>query len=247
MADTNFPTPPYVPYQTFKTFIINLDQSGVVPTKIDRRVLSTFSGSAQAALIPGLKFLGLIDDEAATTERLKRLVAARAQGDDAWKQDLKELLSSCFGEIIGDLDLSSGTYGELVEAFRTRAGTSASVVTKNVRFYLQAMEDAGWTYSPHMKAKRSPSSSTGGNRQPRKRTRTPRRPETPTDGSAGAGTPGRERTGHGRLPEGFARQDIPTIEGAYIVYPVAMSESQFKLFEAALQFMRAVTQKGEQQ
>ena len=72
-------TPPYTSYRTFKTFIEDLHEHGV-PSRIDRSVLTRFSGIVGTQLMHALRFLGLIEDDGRPTERLKGLVKAHGDG-----------------------------------------------------------------------------------------------------------------------------------------------------------------------
>src|SRR6266478_5192805 len=53
------PTPPYLPFRTFKSYIESLSSSGI-PAKIDRTVLRSRSGSEQTMILASLRYLGLI-------------------------------------------------------------------------------------------------------------------------------------------------------------------------------------------
>src|SRR6516164_10608265 len=82
-------TPPYTSYRTFKTFIEDLHEHGV-PSRVDRSVLTRFSGVVGAQLMHALRFLGLIEDDGRPTQRLNELVNAHGAGD--WPVKLLELL-----------------------------------------------------------------------------------------------------------------------------------------------------------
>ena len=66
-------TPPYTSYRTFRTFIDDLREHGV-PSRIDRSVLTRFSGVVGSQLMHALRFLGLIEDDGRPTPRLRELV-----------------------------------------------------------------------------------------------------------------------------------------------------------------------------
>ena len=55
-------TPPYTSYRTFKTFIQDLHEHGV-PSRIDRSVLTHFSGVVGTQLMHALRFLGLVEEQ----------------------------------------------------------------------------------------------------------------------------------------------------------------------------------------
>src|SRR4051812_12219074 len=58
-------TPIYVSWSTFATFLDWVAAMAVIPHQIDRSVwASKFSGAVGAQLMPGLRFLGLLDGEA---------------------------------------------------------------------------------------------------------------------------------------------------------------------------------------
>jgi hypothetical protein len=82
-------TPPYTSYRTFKTFIQDLQEHGV-PSRIDRSVLTRFSGVVGTQLMHALRFLGLIEDHGCPTQRLKELV--NAHGSANWSEKFLELL-----------------------------------------------------------------------------------------------------------------------------------------------------------
>ena len=88
-------TPPYTSYRTFKTFIEDLHEHGV-PSRIDRSVLTRFSGVVGTQLMHALRFLGLIADHGRPTQRLTELVNAHAAGN--WPEKLLELLRQEYAE-----------------------------------------------------------------------------------------------------------------------------------------------------
>ena len=68
-------TPPYTSYRTFRTFIDDLHEHGI-PSRIDRSVLTRFSGVVGTQLMHALRFLGLIEDDGRPTQHLRELVSA---------------------------------------------------------------------------------------------------------------------------------------------------------------------------
>ena len=74
-------TPPYTSYRTFKTFIEDLHQHGV-PSRIDRSVLTRFSGVVGTQLMRALRFLGLIEEEGRPT------AAPQGASERAWHGEL---------------------------------------------------------------------------------------------------------------------------------------------------------------
>ena len=141
-------TPPYVVYASFKSFINGLRKS-TVPSRIDRTVMSNYSGSTQYALQPALQWLGLIDTEGTPSGLLKQLAKAN---DGDFGDLLAPMVREKYGFLFsGDLDLESASSGQVEEAFKNQ-GISGSTVTKCITFFLQIAKDSKIAVSPHVKA-----------------------------------------------------------------------------------------------
>jgi hypothetical protein len=149
-------TPPYTSYRTFKTFIEDLRENGV-PSRIDRSVLSRFSGVVGSQLTHALRFLGLIEGQGRPTERLRALV--NAQGAGRWAEALSELLRQEYAPIFA-IDLEAATPSHFNEAFRKSFPAADAVVQKCVTFFLYAANDAGVTNSGRVMKGRKPRSLT---------------------------------------------------------------------------------------
>ena len=109
-------TPPYTSYRTFKTFIEDLHEHGV-PSRIDRSVLTRFSGVVGTQLMHALRFLGLIEDDGRPT------AAPQGAGESArrtghWPETLLELLGDEYAPMFA-IDLETATPSHFNEAFRT--------------------------------------------------------------------------------------------------------------------------------
>jgi Family of unknown function (DUF5343) len=131
-------TPPYTSYRTFTTFIQDLREHGV-PSRIDRSVLTRFSGVVGTQLIHALRFLGLIEDEGRPTERLRALVTAESDG--RWPEMLLELLRQEYAPLFA-IDLESATPSHFHDTFRKAYPAADAVVQKCVTFFLYAASDA---------------------------------------------------------------------------------------------------------
>ncbi|MDD5711789.1 MAG: hypothetical protein PHY31_03410 [Smithellaceae bacterium] len=140
--DGKGPIPPYLPYKTFIRLIGAFKES-TVPQRIDQSVLSKFSGSEIAALIPALKFFDLINKDQMTQQRLLDLVDS--YGTPGWKIKLKEIMTISYAEIIDGLHLDSATRKQLDEKFNAVA--AGAVADKCTRFYISAATEAGITLS----------------------------------------------------------------------------------------------------
>jgi Family of unknown function (DUF5343) len=149
-------TPPYTSYRTFKTFIEDLREHGV-PSRIDRSVLTRFSGVVGTQLMHALRFLGLIEDDGRPTERLKGLV--KAHGTGSWSERLLELLRREYAPMFA-IDLETATPSHFNEAFRKAFPAADAVVQKCVTFFLYAVNDAGVKISGRVLKGRKPRSLT---------------------------------------------------------------------------------------
>ena len=149
-------TPPYTSYRTFKTFIEDLHEHDV-PSRIDRSVLTRFSGVVGTQLMHALRFLGLIEDDGRPTERLKGLV--KAHGTGSWSERLLELLGHEYAPMFA-IDLETATPSHFNEAFRKAFPAADAVVQKCVTFFLYAANDAGVKISGRVLKGRKPRSLT---------------------------------------------------------------------------------------
>ena len=149
-------TPPYTSYRTFKTFIQDLHEHGV-PTRIDRSVLTRFSGVVGTQLMHAIRFLGLIEDHAQPTQRLEELVDAH--GAEHWPEKLLELLRREYAPVFA-IDLETATPSHFNETFRRAFPAADAVVQKCVTFFLYAASDAGVKISGRVLKGRKPRSLT---------------------------------------------------------------------------------------
>ena len=149
-------TPPYTSYRTFKTFIEDLHEHGV-PSRIDRSVLTRFSGVVGTQLMHALRFLGLIEEDGRPTQRLKELV--KAHGTGHWPEKLLELLRQEYAPMFA-IDLETATPSHFNEAFRKAFPAADAVVQKCVTFFLYAANDAGVKISGRVLKGRKPRSLT---------------------------------------------------------------------------------------
>jgi hypothetical protein len=145
-------TPPYTSYRTFRTFIDDLHEHGI-PSRIDRSVLTRFSGVVGSQLMHALRFLGLIEDDGRPTPRLKELVGAH--GAAHWPETLLALLRDQYAPIFA-IDLETATPSHFNGAFRKAFPAADAVVQKCVTFFLYAANDAGVTISARVLKGRKP-------------------------------------------------------------------------------------------
>lgn len=138
--------PPYLSYKTFTTFLERLKIT--MPSRIDRSLMGSMSGSAQSELFTALRFLDLISPNELPTEKLTKLV--NSEGVERQKI-LTDILKSSYRFLFQDgFELQRATGHQLVERF-SDAGASGATVRKGISFFIAAAKDAGIDLSPHIK------------------------------------------------------------------------------------------------
>ncbi|SRR6266487_1550666 len=134
--------PPYISYRTFSGFIERL-RTGM-PSRVDRSVMSSLSGSNQSQLMAALRYLGLISPNGLPTEKLSKLVSAE---DAKFQRGMREILFLSYPFLFKGFDLQKATFDELTGQF-AGAGASGDTVRKCVAFFLAAAKHAGLQVSP---------------------------------------------------------------------------------------------------
>src|SRR4030042_3837851 len=105
--------PPYVPFKTFQNFLDSLKVG--IPSRIDRSVISSFSGTVQSQLTGALKYLNLISENGLPSETLSRLV--NSEGAERQKI-LRDILKKSYPFLFQDgINLERITLNHLQELF----------------------------------------------------------------------------------------------------------------------------------
>jgi hypothetical protein len=167
-TDERQPLPPYVPFKTFQGFIQKLKDT-VIPERVDSTLLRSYSGSVGRQITAALKFLGMVDGNNYTTEKLTNCVTA--YGTTEWKEQFTDVFTEAYSELIGDLNTDVATYGQLADRFKAW-GAEGQVLQKCITFYLAATRSLGWTISPHITSRERPKNERSG------RTRTKKKEES---------------------------------------------------------------------
>src|SRR5688572_27056291 len=122
------PLPPYIPWATFTSFLDHLKSAGV-PNRIDRTIMpTTYPGGLKGQVKSALRFLGLIGPGEATAPALKSLVDT--VGTDSWAGSLNAILTAAYYPVIGELDLTAATPGQVREKFKDY-GTDGQMLDKS--------------------------------------------------------------------------------------------------------------------
>lgn len=145
--------PPYTSYRSFQTLIKELRDyvrdHQVVPSVIDRSLLSKRSGSEQSALIATLKWFGLTDDHGKPTPLMHDFIEAEETETRAIFKAMVEKSYSLITD--GTFDLRRATTNQMSDRFR-QYDISGSTLSKSISFFLAAAKEAGIWVSPLVKA-----------------------------------------------------------------------------------------------
>ncbi len=142
--------PPYLPFATVRTFLDRLKVG--IPSRIDKSLMTSFSGAVQTNLLNALRYLGLVSSNGAPQDRLGALV--NSEGAERQKL-LTAVLRNAYPFLFSGFDLKATTAKHLAERFEEQ-GVSGGTVEKSVAFFLAAAKDADIPVSPHVKAVRGP-------------------------------------------------------------------------------------------
>ena len=232
--------PPYMTYPSLKTTIEEFAES-TTPTKLNRHVLSKLSGAGYFELVSGFRYLGLIEKNSKVRGSLNRLVQARRQSENNYKEELLKLLQEVYEPIVEGVDIKKGTLPELEKCFKNVGVPQGQMLTRAVRFYVKALQDCGFEVSPHIT-------------KPRRRTQTKRNgseSKYPPKGRKAKSQKGKEgplpppREDKNGPPAGLDRLPILGKDNAYIQYPSALTNQDYAVIKAAVSYLEALVKKKE--
>lgn len=139
--------PPYLAYKTLLNFLDRLKAS-VIPTRVDRSVMSTYSGAIQAQLLTTLRYLHLIREEGIPEEKLSILV--HSEGEERQKI-LKDIIVTSYPFLFKDgFHLKQASPQHLQDLFE-KAGVSGATIRKSITFFIAMAKNAGMELSPRIK------------------------------------------------------------------------------------------------
>ncbi len=221
--ESKSPPPPYMSYGVFKSTIDTLADASLPTGALDRRVLDGISGADHGALMSGLKFLGYVDDERRATSTYRQLVEA-SKNPAEFKTRLLEVISDKYAPVIGNMDIAGGIIADLEKAFKSYGVPAGQMLTKTIRFYVKALTECGAVVSPYI-TKPKPKS--------------PRTPGKRNGKSTGAKGTIVQSGSEVLTPKGFERMLVPGMQGAFIQYPLNLTEAHCNLFAAMITTLRA--------
>jgi Family of unknown function (DUF5343) len=223
------PLPPYISFKTLTGFLQKLKDT-TVPGQIDSSVLRSYAGSVARQLVLALKYLGLIQANGASTDRLKKLVASYNAPE--WKDQLAEAISDAYLAVVENLDIDNGTPKQLQDAFRA-AGADGVVMQRAIAFYLSALREAGLTFSPHFadKTRRPKSDKT-------RKTKTHAQDEPDKNGNDDVQAPSTPGIARFNFP-------IPGLTAATIIIPSEVSSDDWEMIHSMVTAYIARKAKGK--
>jgi hypothetical protein len=154
--------PPYIAFQSLKTMAGHFKEHAV-PDRIDRSVLTNFSGAVGAQIITSLRFLGLIDAHGHPTPGFRELVDHH--GTDKWPTTLGKTLRSAYAPIF-ELNLATCSPSQFISRFKDTYDGADEVIRKSITFFLNAARDAEIPLSAFLLKARKPRSAPSKKRKP---------------------------------------------------------------------------------
>lgn len=234
---TNQKTPlPYGTYGMLKSTVERFVKS-TVPGSINRHVLDDLSGGDLSALLVGLRFLGLVNEDKSIKPEFRQLVEARKKGEAEYKAALLKHVQIAYKPLIDGLDIGNATLPDLEKRFREYSGFTGQMLTKAIRFYVKALEDSEVKVSEFITKPRP--------RAPKPRTPKPRKAPGQQTNDEGSVLFSRLPPDEDAVPQDFARLPIPGIEGAFIQYPKNLTETGVLMFEAMISVLRTYAKSKE--
>ncbi|MER9138750.1 DUF5343 domain-containing protein [Mesorhizobium sp. M0830] len=173
-------TPPYVSFKSFLTLLEDFKKTGT-PPRIDRSVLSRFSGGLGSQLLVALRSLGLMTEDGTPTGLLEELVASYDTPN--FHLGLKRILTHAY-PFLHSVDLKTATPSMFAEAFKNGTNAKEDVLRKCRTFFLHAAKAASIEIGPRLEKGTYTRTSSGNGRKKRKASKT----EETVDNSGSTGS-----------------------------------------------------------
>lgn len=153
-GSSRVPTAPYPAFHSLKTLCKYLKEHNV-PGRIDRSVLTSFSGAVGSQVITMMKFMGLTDEASVPQDDLHELVAA--YDTDAWPSVLERIVRRSYAPMFS-INLETASPSQFSEHFRRCYPAADEVSRKSSTFFLNAAREAGIKISPYVMKNKKPRS-----------------------------------------------------------------------------------------
>lgn len=221
--------PPYMTYGIFKKVVETFSDTTVPSGPLDRRVLSELSGADYGSLISGLRFLGLTDDERQATAHYRELVRLLKE-PEKFKARWREIITERYKPIIGHMDLENGTSAQLEKAFKDYGVTAGQMLTKSIRFFINAETEVGTKLSPYLTAPkpRTPRVANSGKKSESTKAVVASKQNKPQDDSANQEV----------VPSGYERLPLPGMPNSFIQYPANLTDAQCEVLQGMVGVLR---------
>jgi hypothetical protein len=149
-------SPPYIGFATFLGFFRGLEKAGV-PSRIDKSLLRSMSGSNQSAMMSAFRWFKLIGNDGSPSADFEALVSSK----DNLAPTIKRMIESSYAFVKdGSINLEKATSSQVQEKFQALGLTGATVV-KAMAFFMGACKQAGIPLSPHIKLPQLPRATSG--------------------------------------------------------------------------------------
>ncbi|MES0048535.1 DUF5343 domain-containing protein [Mesorhizobium sp. M0053] len=147
-------SPPYIAFASLRTLFSSLKEHGL-PGRIDRSVLTNFSGAVGSQIITALRFMGLVDADNRPKPDFQLYL--NAFGTDVWPHELGSLLQRAYAPIF-ELDLKTASPSQFMERFRATYPNKEETLRKCVTFFLNAVREADLPVSAYIMRNKKPRS-----------------------------------------------------------------------------------------
>jgi len=158
-------TPAYGSFKTFTSFVNEVRDTGHIPLRVDRSLMTKLSGSAANETMATLRFLGLISDTAEPTPVFEKYVMAT---EEERKPVMETILQAAYPFLFNKtgFDIKRASGAQVSELFREAASVNGSTLARAISFFLAAAKEAGVQVSPNVRP--PPQTSRGGASKPKR-------------------------------------------------------------------------------
>jgi hypothetical protein len=153
IQESRAPAAPYTAFSSVKTAVRQMKEHGI-PSRVDRSVLTNFSGAVTSQVMTALKFLSLIDSEGRPGNGLKSLVDAIDSESD-WPKALAQVLQYAYAPLFA-ADLQTASPSQFNELFKKNYPGADDVLRKSMTFFLNAAREANIPISKYILKNKKP-------------------------------------------------------------------------------------------
>lgn len=143
-------TPAYCSFKSFNSFFDARREDGHVTDVVDRSLMTNFAGSTAGELLSALKYLGMISDKGAPSERYRGYVLA---DNEARVPMLAAAMRESYDFLFNapNFNIERATSQQVAELFRGQ-GINGSTLSRAIIFFLAAVKQANIKVSPNIRA-----------------------------------------------------------------------------------------------